>query len=66
MSRKMQEVVAGRQEEDEEMRQTAREETPAILVSGTGSKYFVKNGCASYRVEVIYGTLVTTDVACVI
>ena len=47
-------------------RKTAREEKPAILVSGTGSRYFVTNCCASYRVEVIYGILVTTDVAYVI
>lgn len=39
----MQEIVAGRREEGEEMRETAREEKPAILVSGTGSRYFVRN-----------------------
>lgn len=47
------------------MRERAREEKPAILMSGTGSRHFVINCCSSYRV-VIYGILVTTDVACVI
>lgn len=61
----MQETVAGRREEDEEMRETAREEKPLNLVSGIGSRYFVINFCASYRMEVIYGTLVTIDVACI-
>jgi len=49
----MQAIVAGRQEQDEETTETAREEKPAILVSGTGSRYFVINCCASYSVEVI-------------
>lgn len=62
----MQEVVAGRREEDGEIRETAREEKPAILMLGTGSRHFVINCCSSYRVEVIYGILVTTAVACVV
>lgn len=61
----MQEIVAGRQEEDEEMRETAREEKAAPLVSGCGSRYSVINGYASYRVEVIYGIHLTIDLSCV-
>lgn len=62
----MQEIVVGRQGEDEETREAAGGGgTPAILRLGTGGRYCAKNYCASSRVEVIYGILVTTDVACV-
>lgn len=48
----MQEIVAGRQEEDEEMEETAKEEKAAPLMLGSGSRYLAVNCCASYRVEV--------------
>lgn len=57
LSRKIQEIGAGKWEEDEEMRETAREEKSAILMTGTGIRYLVINCCASSRVEVIYGIL---------
>lgn len=47
------------------MRETAREEKSAILMIGTGIRYLVINCCASSRVEVIYGILVTAAAACV-
>lgn len=43
----MEKIVAGRQEEDEEMRETAREEKAAPLMSGSGSRYLAINCCAS-------------------
>lgn len=61
----MQEIVAGRQEEGEEMRETAREEKAAPLMSGCGSRYLVINCYASCRVEVIYGIRVTIDLSCI-
>lgn len=61
----MQEIVAGRQEEDEEMQETAREKKAAPLMSGCGHRYLAINGCASYRVDIIYGIHVTIDVSCI-
>lgn len=64
-NRKMLEIVADRQKEEQEMRETAREEELDTLVSRTGSRYLVINCCASCRVKIICGILVTTDVASV-
>lgn len=59
----MQEIVAGRQEEDKEMQETAKEEKAAPHMSGSGSRYLAVNCCASYRVMVIYGIHVTIDLS---
>lgn len=61
----MQEIVAGRQEEDEEMQETVSEEKAAPLMSGSGSRYLAINCYASYRVKVIYGIHVTIDLLCI-
>lgn len=61
----MQEIVAGRQEEDEEMQETVSEEKAAPLTSGSRSRYLAINCYASYRVKVIYGIHVTIDLSCI-
>lgn len=59
----MQEIVAGRQEEDDKMQETVSEEKAAPLMSGYGSRYLAINCYVSYRVEVIYGIHVTIDLS---